>query len=69
MLSTKNLLPESFQGARKLRPKYSGPYKVIEAGTPFTFRLDHPQAVLDRKVHNASHASLLKPFHADTRFG
>lgn len=31
----------------------------------FTFRLDLPQAVLDRKVHNAFHASLLKPYNAD----
>lgn len=69
MLSTKNLMPESYQGARKLMPKYSGPYKVIEAVTPVTFRLNLPQAVLGRKVHNAFHASLLKPFHADTQFG
>lgn len=69
MLSTKNLMPESFQGARKLMPKYSGPYKITEVVTPVTFRLDLPQAVLDRKVHNAFHASLVKPYHADTRFG
>jgi len=29
------------------------------------FRLDLPQAVLDRKVHNAFHASLLKPYRSD----
>ena len=46
-------------------PKYSGPYRVIEAINGVTFRLDLPQAVLDRKVHNAFHASLLKPYHAD----
>lgn len=50
-------------------PKYSGPYKITEVVTPVTFRLDLPQAVLDRKVHNAFHASLVKPYHADTRFG
>lgn len=69
MLSTKNLMPESFQGARKLMPKYSGPYKITEVVTPVTFRLDLPQAVRNRKVHNAFHASLVKPYHADTRFG
>ncbi|KAK1867157.1 hypothetical protein I4F81_009666 [Pyropia yezoensis] len=65
LLSTKNLLPDAFQGARKLMPKYSGPYKVTESINDVTFRLDLPQAVLDRKVHNAFHASLLKPYRAD----
>lgn len=65
MLSTKHLMPESFQGARKLMPKFSGPYRVTEAINDVTFRLALPQVVLDRKVHNAFHASLLKPYHPD----
>lgn len=65
LLSTKHLMPDAFQGARKLMPKYSGPYRVTESINDVTFRLDLPQAVLDRKVHNAFHASLLKPYRAD----
>ena len=65
LLSTKHLMPESFQGARKLMPKFSGPYRVTEAINDVTFRLDLPQPILDRKVHNAFHSSLLKPYHPD----
>ena len=68
LLSTKNLMPESYQGARKLMPKYSGPYRITEAVTPVTFRLDLPTTVLERKVHNAFHASLLTPYRADKNF-
>lgn len=65
LLSTKNFMPDSFQGAPKLMPKYSGPHRVTESISEVTFRLDLSQAVLDRKVHNAFHASLLKPYHTD----
>jgi len=61
-------MPESFQGARKLMPKFSGPYRITEAVNPVTFRLDLPTAVLNRKVHNAFHASLLTPYRPDTKF-
>lgn len=69
MLCTKCLVPEFFQGSRKLVPRYSGPYKITEAVTPATFWLDLPQAELDRKVLNAFHATSLKPHDADTIFG
>jgi len=65
LLSTKHLLQNACQGARKLMPKYSGPYRVTESINDITFRLDLPQAVLDRKVPNAFHASLLKPYRSD----
>jgi len=65
MLSTKHLLQDAYQGARKLMPKHSGPYHVTASTSDITFRLDLPQAVLDRKVHNAFHASLLKQYRSD----
>ena len=68
MLSTKNLMPESFQEARKLMPKFSGPYRITKTVNPFVFRLDLRAAVLNRKVHNAFHASLLTPYRPDTKF-
>jgi len=46
-------------------PKYSGPYRVTERINDIKFRLDLPQAHWDRKVHDAFHASLLKPNRSD----
>ena len=68
LLSTKHLMPDAYQGARKLMPKFSGPYRVTDAINDVTFRLDLPEAVLARRVHNAFHASLLKPYHRDEAF-
>jgi len=65
LLSTTHLLPDAYQGARKLMPKYSGPYRVTERINDIKFRLDLPQAHWDRKVHDAFHASLLKPNRSD----
>jgi len=65
LLSTEHLLLDAYQGARKLMPKYAGAYRVTESINEITFCLDLPQAVLDRKVHNAFHASLLKPYRSD----
>lgn len=65
LLSTKHLIPDAYQGARKLMPKFSRPYCATEAIRDVTFRLGLPQAVLDRRDHNAFHASLLKPFRPD----
>jgi len=65
LLSTKHMLADAYQGARKVMPKYSGPYCVTERMNDITFRLDPPQAVSYRKVHNAFHASLLKPCRSD----
>lgn len=44
---------------------FSGPYQVTEDINDVSFLLDLPQAVLDPRVHNAFHAILLKPYHAD----
>ena len=70
LLSTKNLIPEGFTGARKLMPKYCGPFRILESINDVTFRLDLPKPILQRNVHNAFHASLLRPYHfqpGDTR--
>lgn len=49
-------------------PTSSGPYRIMEAINPVTFRLDLPPAEVHRKVHNAFHAILLKPCHEDVVF-
>ncbi len=69
LLSTKHLLPEGLTGARKLMPKFCGPFKVIRVITPVTFALDLPETSRERKIHNAFHAKLLRPYNADESFG
>jgi hypothetical protein len=58
-LSTKNLRPPKGR-ARKLIPKYLGPFKinkVITAGA--TYQLELSNKLRQRGIHNAFHASLL----------
>ena len=62
LLSTKNLSLEDGSGMRKLHPKYCGPFTITEKVNDVTFRLDLSQPMLDRKIHNAFHSSLLKPY-------
>ena len=58
-LSTKNInFPKGL--ARKLIPKYIGPYKIIEDFGNHSFRLDLPARMEQRGVHNAFHAALLQ---------
>jgi hypothetical protein len=69
-LSTKNIkLPKG--KTRKLIPKYIGPYKIVKVLVPGTsYRLNLPDDLRSRGIHNAFHASLLR-FHVpncDTRF-
>lgn len=63
-LSTKNLnLPKG--RARKLCPKYIGPYRVFEAyPETSTYTLELPSALQDRRINPTFHASLLKPYIA-----
>ncbi|KAJ3000255.1 hypothetical protein NUW54_g6809 [Trametes sanguinea] len=59
-LSTKNLnLPKG--RARKLAPKYLGPFRITEEVTKgATYRIDLPRELRARGIHNAFHASLLR---------
>ena len=59
-LSTKNLaLPKG--RAKKLLPKFIGPYKVIEAHTTAsTVTLELPPELMARRVHPTFHVSLLR---------
>ncbi len=64
-LSMKHFVPEGFSGAKKLMPKFCGPFKITEAINDVTFRLDLPKPIRDRGVHNAFHTKLLRPAHID----
>ena len=59
-LSTKNLsLPKG--RAKKLLPKFIGPYKVVEVHTAAsTVTLDLPPELTARRVHPTFHASLIR---------
>ena len=59
-LSTKNLtLPKG--RAKKLQPKYIGPYKVVEAHTvTSTVKLELPPELTARQVHPTFHVSLVQ---------
>lgn len=66
LLSTTNLSLDDGSGTRKLHPKYCGPFQITEKINDVTFRLELPQPMLERKIHNAFHASLLKPYKDDS---
>ena len=58
-LSSKNIsFPKGL--ARKLIPKYLGPYKIIEDFGNSSFKLELPHHLKKRGVHNVFHASLLR---------
>lgn len=64
-LSTKNLaLPKG--RARKLAPKYIGPFEVKSAHNDTShYTLDLPEELRKRRVHPSFHSSLLKPHNAN----
>ena len=57
-LSTKNI---SFAKglARKLLPKFIGPYRIVDDFTNSSFRIDLPDHLKRRGIHDVFHASLL----------
>jgi hypothetical protein len=62
-LSTRNLnLPKN--QARKLCPRYLGPYKVTEFNpTTSNYTLELPVALQERRIHPTFHVRLLRPHH------
>ena len=69
-LSTENLnLPKA--RARKLMPKYIGPYEIISCDREHShYTLELPEELLKRRIHPTFHAKLLKPAvpNDDARF-
>jgi hypothetical protein len=63
-LSTANLnLPKG--RARKLAPKYIGPYEIIRAHPETSsYTLELPEELAKRRIHPTFHASLLKSYSA-----
>ncbi len=69
LVSTRHFIPEGFSGAKKLFPKFSGPFKVSKALSPVTFSLELPEPIRARKIHNASNTKMLRPFSVSESFG
>jgi len=63
-LLTRNLnLPKG--RARKLCPKYVGPYKVLQAKLESSnYTLELPTVLQERRIHPTFHVSLLRPYQA-----
>ena len=60
LLSTKNLkLKVVAANARKLLPKFIGPFTVAKRANPVAYELELPETM---KVHNVFHVSLLRPY-------
>ena len=64
-LSTQDLKLERGETTRRLHPKYCGSFKIIQKITPVTFKLQLPQPMLSKGVHDSFHVSLLQPYTPD----
>ncbi|KAJ9513500.1 hypothetical protein QJQ45_006047 [Haematococcus lacustris] len=62
LLSTRNLRMKPGK-AKKLLPRFIGPFKVLEHVGPVAVRLDLPQAMA--RMHPVFHVSLLRPYTSE----
>jgi hypothetical protein len=68
LLSTRYLSSYTYTGSRKLMPNFCGPFAISEYINNVKFRLDIPQSLLSRGIHNAFHARILRPYIPDSSF-
>eukprot|EP00744_Colponema_vietnamica_P021790 GILI01031190.1.p1 GENE.GILI01031190.1~~GILI01031190.1.p1 ORF type:complete len:344 (+),score=93.40 GILI01031190.1:204-1235(+) len=60
LLSTENLRLDNHGPAKKLQPKWLGPFKIKEKISDVNYRLDLPPTM---KIHNVFHVNLLRPYY------
>lgn len=63
LLRAKNIKFKA-SGARKLMPKYVGPFAITERVGSASYRLELPSEGGWQRVHDVFHVSLLRPYHA-----
>lgn len=68
LLSTEHLSLDAYSGARKLMPKYCGPFQVIRVINDVTVKLKLPSLMLQRGIHDVFHVSKIRPYRADGIF-
>jgi hypothetical protein len=56
--------PGAHSMARKLQPRFYGPFPIIAVKSPVNYVLQLPDHM---RVHNNFHVSRLRPFHSDSR--
>ena len=62
MLNTRNLRGSSEQGARKLKPRFMGPFKVQRMVGNAAVKLELPSSW--SRIHDVLHVSLVKPYYS-----
>jgi hypothetical protein len=65
LLSTANLILRHSGPAKKLQPKFIGPFEISTVISPVAYRLTLPDAM---KIHPVFHVSRLHPFHTSDTF-
>lgn len=65
LLSTANLNLRGSGPAKKLLPKFEGPFKITQVVSPVAYRLELPKTM---QVHPVFHVSLLRPFQESETF-
>jgi len=66
LLNTKNIrIKGPPDGARKLTPRWIGPFKILAKVGKVAYRLEFPESM--NRIHSVFHVSLMKPYKSDGR--
>jgi hypothetical protein len=68
VISTKHLSFDAYSGARKIIPKYCGPFQVMRLIKEVFAKLKLPSLILQRGIDDVLHVSEIRPFRADGKF-
>ena len=66
LLSTKNLSVEDSLGTHKLHPRFCRRFTILQMVSDVTAKLDLSAPMKAKGIHDAFHASFLKPYAKDT---
>jgi hypothetical protein len=60
LFSTPNIVSDTNTGARKLMPKFWGPFSITAQINDVSYRLDLSVPMIPRGIHNSFHEKLLR---------